>query len=68
MQPFIYSIANRFFEVRPQYDEATGEAVGFRYTGLRTNSTYIIAYAMWYGLAVFNNGAILFAKKMYFWN
>ena len=54
--------------MRPQYDEATGEAVGFRYTGLRTDSTYIIAYAMWYGLAVFNNGAILFAKKMYFWN
>ena len=40
----------RFFEVRPQYDEATGEAVGFRYTDLRTDSTYIIAYAMWYAL------------------
>ena len=34
--------------MRPQYDDVTGEAVGFRYTDLRTHSTYIIAYAMWY--------------------
>ena len=36
--------------MRPRFDDESGEAVGYGYTDVRTDSTYIIAYAMWYRL------------------
>ena len=40
----------RFFEMRPAWSDKTGEAVGIKYTPLRSNPNYIIGYVMWYRL------------------
>ena len=43
--PFIY----RFFEIKPSWNDE-GEMIGFVYTQLRNNQTYITVYTLWFRL------------------